>query len=315
MVKDSIKDHQLSPHIYIVGQTASGKTGLSLDLCESLDAEIINTDSMLFYKGLDIGSAKPTKRELSRVEHHMIDVCKLGEDLNAASYAQKAKKILSKKENKTKSYLCVGGSGFYINSLDKGLLPLPETSYEVVKRVAEIKNPAKELLSVDPETLKVIAKEDTYRVKRALQVFYQTGKALSIWKKEYPLKSKVKKIAIHIEKEELLKRVKSRTEQMILSGLVDEVEAVLAQSKEKELRSWKPLKSVGYKQTVDFLDGGYSGIQELKDEITLKTMQLAKRQKTWFKKDKSVVWFEFKKDYKDIKNFVTKTMENHLWRV
>jgi len=311
--KDLIKG--LSPHIYIVGQTASGKTGLSLDICESLDAEIVNTDSLLFYKGLDIGSAKPTKDELLRVKHHMIDVCEIGEDLNAASYSTKAKEILSDKTDESKVYLCVGGSGFYIDSLDKGLLPLPQTSDEIINKVSQLPNPVDTLLSVDPETLNVIAKEDVYRVKRALQVFYQTGKPLSAWKKEFPLKSKVKKIAIHIEKEDLLKRVKLRTKQMIDSGLIDEVKAVLAHGEKQDFKNWKPLKSVGYKQALDFIEGKYSSLQELTDEIVLKTMQLAKRQKTWFKKDKSVVWFEVEKDHKSIKDFIIKTMENDSWRV
>ena len=305
----------LSPHIYIVGQTASGKTGLSLDLCETLNAEVVNTDSLLFYKGLDIGCAKPTKKELSRVKHHMINTCEIGEDLNASSYSVKAKKILSDKGEDSKAYLCVGGSGFYIDSLDKGLLPLPQTSDEIINKVSEIQNPVEVLLTVDPETLNVIAKEDVYRVKRALQVFYQTGKPLSVWKTEFPLKSKVKKVAIHIEKDELLKRVKLRTEQMIKDGLIDEVKAILVHSEDRELKNWKPLKSVGYKQALDYLEGEYDSIQDLMDEIVLKTMQLAKRQKTWFKKDKSVVWFESKKDNKVIKNFIIKTMESDSWRV
>jgi tRNA dimethylallyltransferase len=299
-----------SPHFYIVGQTASGKTSLSLKLAEDLKAEILNTDSLLFYKNLNIGTAKPTPSELSRVAHHMVNICDIGEDMNASDYAIKAEKIL-KQENKF--FFCVGGSGFYIDALDKGLLPLPETDPAVVKKVSAINNPVQMLEEVDSKTLESIAKEDLYRVKRALQVYIQTGKPLSLWKKENRLKPFAKKIALNIEKDELLKRVKLRVDEMFVNqGLLEEVEEIL---KDHRSKNWRPLGSVGYKQCLDYLNGDYKSLDELKEDIVTKTMQLAKRQKTWFKKDKNLKWFEYNCDYKEIRDYVLKLWESDQWRV
>lgn len=296
--------------MYIVGQTASGKTSLSLKLSESFGAEILNTDSLMFYKDLSIGTAKPNKEELRQVKHHLVDICEAGEDLNASDYSNKASKIL---EESDKRFFCVGGSGFYIDALDKGLLPLPETDPEVVERVNQIKDPLSDLISKDPRTLDSIAKEDLYRVKRALQVFYQTGRPLSEWKKEHKLSSYAKKIALHLERDELLKRVRLRTEAMLKDDLLlEEVKEVL---KNEASKDWRPLRSVGYKESLEFLRGEISSKSELKEKIITKTMQLSKRQKTWFKKDKSVKWFSNKEEFLRIKDYVEALWENDQWRV
>ena len=297
-------------HIFIVGQTASGKTGLSLKLAKDLDAEILNTDSLMFYKDLSIGTAKPSKEELLTVPHHMVDICDVGEDINASDYSEKAHDILS---NNKKNFLCVGGSGFYIDALDKGLLPLPQTDQAIVEEVNALGDPVEFLKDVDPETLKTISEEDLYRVKRALQVYCQTGKPLSQWKKENVLKPYAKKIALHIERDQLLERVKLRVDMMFEEeSLIEEVKRALEDNKSE---GWRPLSSVGYKQTLDYLNGGYSSLEEVKADIVTKTMQLAKRQKTWFKKDPTVKWFSFNDDYSVIKDYVMDLWETEKWRV
>lgn len=299
-----------APHIYIVGQTASGKTGLSLSLADHFGSEILNTDSLMFYKDLSIGTAKPTKEELRTIKHHMVDVCDVGEDINAADYALKAAFIL---ESSKKTFFCVGGSGFYIDALDKGLLPLPETDPLVIEKVNEIRDPVLELESVDPESFNSIAKEDLYRVKRALQVFHQTKIPLSQWKSENILHPYAKKIALHLERDELLKRVTKRTDLMLKdSGLIDEVREVV---KNPKSTPWRPLGSVGYKQTLEYLNGDIESLEELKEKIVTKTMQLAKRQKTWFKKDKTVKWFSGDQPLLEIKEYILKLWETDKWRV
>lgn len=299
-----------SPHIYIVGQTASGKTSLSLALSEHFGSEILNTDSLLFYKDLNIGTAKPSKSELLRVKHYMIDLCEVGEDINAADYSRQAIKVLEKSDKK---FFCVGGSGFYIDALDKGLLPIPQTDQAVVKEVEALEDPLAELLKNDPESLKTIAKEDLYRVKRALQVFYQTGTPLSVWKAENKLESYAKKIALEWEKQDLLERVSLRTELMLKEGgIIEETKSALKGDRSKD---WKPLRSVGYKETIDYLEGRLKTLDELKSQIITKTMQLAKRQKTWFKKDKSVKWFSKDESLDKIKEYVESLWENDQWRV
>ena len=297
------------PHIYVVGQTASGKTGLSLKLSKDLDLEILNTDSLMFYRDLNIGTAKPSKMELSLCPHHMVDICEVGEDINASDYVKQASKIL---ESSKKNILCVGGSGFYIDALDKGLLPFPQTDPRLVDEVFAIKDPIQKLEEVDLETFNSISREDLYRVRRALQVYYQTGKPLSVWKKENDLKPFARKIAFYLEKDLLLKRVRLRTEAMFKNdSLIEELKEIL---KKPKAENWKPLRSLGYKQTRDYLNGHYDSKEDLKEDIVVKTMQLAKRQKTWFKKDHKVKWFDYDYDYKQIRDYVLKLWETEQWR-
>lgn len=296
-----------TPHVYIVGQTASGKSSFAFELAQDLDLEILNTDSLLFYKGLDIGTAKPSLKERSLVKHYMIDLCEIGEDLSAADYARKARPIL---EEGSKKVLCVGGSGFYINALDVGLLPLPHTDPLVKAEVLKIENPVQLLKEQDLEIFNKISENDLYRVRRALEVFMQTGKPLSQWQKEFSPKPFAKKIAFFVAKEELLKRVSRRCEEMLKSGFLEEVEAALKQAPTK----WRPLFSVGYKESVLYLTGKIQSKEELKNEIIKKTMQLAKKQKTWFRKDKSVIWFDFK-NRAAAKEKVKIFLEEDLWRV
>lgn len=297
-----------APHLYIVGPTASGKSDFSLMAAKALDCEILNTDSLLFYKDISIGTAKPTPEELHSVKHHMIDVCSVGDDLNASDYASQAVKILKKSNKKI---LCVGGSGFYINALNKGLLPLPETDEAVVKRVNELKDPASTLKKVDPLTLNTISENDLYRVKRALQVFYQTNKTLSQWKSEHTFKPFAKTIGFKAKnRDELYDRVKKRTTQMIQDGLLDEVSEVL---KDPNSTNWKPLKSVGYLQACEYLSGEIKTKDEMIEIIINKTMQLAKRQKTWFKKDSDTVWFHYDEQEQAL-DYIKNLFEENQWR-
>lgn len=296
-----------APHIYVVGQTASGKTSFSISLAEKLGLEIINTDSLLFYKGLDIGTAKPSKIEQEKIVHHLIDVSAIGEEYTAARYEQEITPLLNKEK---RSYLCVGGSGFYIKAVDVGLLPLPETDSKVKAEVLGIKDPVAMLKKVDPLTLEKISENDLYRVNRALEVYLQTGKPLSDWKSEFNPKPYAKKIAFEFEREDLLKRVKKRTEKMIDEGLIEETQKVLRLTD----ASWKPLQSIGYKQVIEYLNGDIKSLEEMKDLIITRTMQLAKRQKTWFKADSSVKWFSYS-NYDKALEYAENLFKENQWRV
>ena len=298
-----------APHIYVVGQTASGKTSFALELSEKLDLEILNTDSLLFYKDLSIGTAKPSQAELKKVKHHLIDICEVGEELTASNYEKRADDIL---RASLIPMLCVGGSGFYIKALDVGLLPLPETDLNIKAQVEKIEDPVADLKTKDAQILQKISENDIYRVRRALEVFYQTGKPLSKWQEEFNPEPYAKKMAFEVERSELKKRIEMRADQMLKEGLIDEVESLLKMNPEAE--SWKPLHSVGYEQVLQFLEGQYDSVKKMKEDIVTRTMQLSKRQKTWFKKDKTVTWFELK-DYKKAKNFVEQSFEEHSWRV
>ncbi len=297
----------MSPHVYIVGQTASGKTGFSLKLCEDFGYEILNTDSLLFYKGLDAGTAKPSKQERLRVKHHLIDICKPGEEFTAADYLKSAKEVLS---TMGKKFLCVGGSGFYINALDVGLLPLPKTDQKIRELVLKIKDPVKELEKVDPQIFNKISKNDLYRVGRALEVFKQTGKPLTQWQKEYHFKPYAKKIAFNLDRKFLRDLITKRARQMVKAGIIDEVKILL----DSGYKTWKPLSSIGYTQVLKYLSGEIQTENKMLEEIVHKTMQLSKRQKIWFKKDSSVTWFDFS-EKKKAKKFVENCLKGSLWKV
>ncbi len=318
-----------TPHIYIVGQTASGKTGLSLDACEALrkegfEAEVLNTDSLLFYKGLDVGTAKPTKRERSEVRHHLIDVCEVGEELTASDYLKKAKEVLAvkKKNDEKKKFLCVGGSGFYVNALDVGLLPLPETDLKIKAEVELVLDPVEELEKVDLKFFDKISRNDLYRVRRALEVYRQTGKPLSQWQAEYSPKPLAKKIAFDLDRDFLRKRITKRAHLMVDEGILDEVNLLLNSGHVE----WRPLFSVGYLQALKYLKGEIKTKDEMIEEMVIKTMQLSKRQKTWFKKDKSVTWFEVSDKGRDqdvaiekarvkAKDYILKAFKEDSWKV
>lgn len=297
----------MAPHVYIVGQTASGKTGFSLDLAEELNLEIINTDSLLFYKGLDIGTAKPTKDEQSKIVHHLIDTSNPGDELTAADYLNEAKQLL---KDDSKRYLMVGGSGFYINALDVGLLPLPETDPKIREEVLGLTNKVELLKEVDPDIFDKISENDLYRVGRALEVFKQTGRPLSQWQKEFDPKPLAKKIAFELERDFLRSRITERASLMVKEGLVEETKKAL----EKGFPDWKPLHSVGYAQVLKYLSGEIETEVAMIEEMVNKTMQLSKRQKTWFKKDKSVKWFDFE-DKAGARDYIIKTFEENSWRV
>ena len=298
-----------APHIYIVGQTASGKTALALDFAEKHSLEILNTDSLLFYKDLNIGTAKPSNEEFNLVKHHFVNICELGEELTASAYEKQASVALEKSK---RPMLCVGGSGFYIKALDSGLLPLPETDPTIKAQVLKMEGSVERLKEVDPEIFEKISEKDLYRVGRALEVYLQTGKPLSVWQKEFSPQPLAKKLAFHMNREDLRKRVKTRTKEMLKKGFVFEVEELL--KKEVLKKPWKPLQSVGYQQVVDFLQGKIKTAALLEEEIVLRTMQLSKRQKTWFQKDKTVTWFDVK-DYKKAYGFLNQVFKETAWRV
>jgi len=298
-----------APHVYVVGQTASGKTRFSLDFAEDFGLEIINTDSLLFYRDLNIGTAKPSREELALVKHHFVDVCDIGEELTASRFEKLASKTL---EDTNKKFLCVGGSGFYIKALDLGLLPLPDTDPKIKAQVLEISDPASELKKVDPNFFDKISPNDLYRVGRALEVYRQTGKPLTLWQKEFNPKPVAKKIAFDWDRSELHKRIKLRTKQMLNLGFVGEVEALLRDNP-NILKNWKPISSVGYLQVVQYLNGVIKTLSDLEDEIVLRTVQLSKRQKTWFKKDETVTWFKAD-DFDKAKDFLKTAFEENLWK-
>ncbi len=304
----------ISKFIYVLGPTAVGKSQFSMGLSEALSAlwdsssssssssswPIINTDSLQVYKSLDIGTAKPSLKDRQRLPHYLFDYIQGPKTLTAAQYIKDVLNVIQ--ENKITQALFVGGSGFYIQALEKGLYPILPLSSEVQERVKKrIQSEGYEalyqwILKKDPDYAQKISANDHYRIKRAVEIMTNlNGVSITELKKKMALQScsplpehRSLKIGFRMKKEDLLLRVTARTEQMINEGLIDEVRLLMTSDFSN---SWAPLKSVGYKQVQDYLLHDQS-LVELKENIILATMQLIKKQMTWLKRDQDILWFE-----------------------
>ncbi len=273
----------------IAGATASGKTGLAIALAKALDnCPIIYADSRTIYKYLDIGTAKPSPEIRQKIPHHLIDIIEPTEFFNASDFAKETEKILA---NLRGEYaILTGGTGLYINMYLEGIAPVPEISPEIQKEIRNIykekgrKGLQKLLAEKDPEIYKQIDTKNPMRMMRALEVLFQTGKSLAYYwklpKKKFKLPEEIVKIYIDLPKEVLHKNIELRTEEMIHEGLIEEVQHLLL----KYPADAPGFNSIGYKETVSFLQREGGSVEELKKEIIKNTKKYAKRQKTWFNK-------------------------------
>lgn len=277
----------------IVGPTASGKSALALELARQYGGAILNCDSLQTYQRLDIGTAKPSSEERALVPHFMFDYMKPGSFLTAGDFRKEALEILNRELPK-RIVFGVGGSGFYIQALEKGMFDSGKASPETEKAVREemSKRGAKlmfeELTRLDPEYAQDISPNDEYRLTRALIVIRDTGRKLSDLRREFvpeKLPFPLLKLGLAPSREELAPRVQKRTQMMLQAGLVDEVQALVKEG----FAEWPALQSVGYKETLAHLAGEID-LARLEFLINEKTLQLAKKQKTWFKRDPEIHW-------------------------
>jgi tRNA dimethylallyltransferase len=295
--------------VFILGPTASGKTKLSLDAALELGGEIINADSVQVYKSLDIGSAKPSKEELSLVPHHLIGHINEGESYAAGKFRQDVLKVIEERSEKgIKNFFIVGGSGFYIKALIHGLYEIPDIPVEIQEQVLKenIKDLYEELKKIDPEAGARINPNDSYRIARAVEVFRATGTPFSDFKNKFEgdkFPYKYIRIGLKADKEILRERVAKRVDVMLKMGLKEEVIALKARGFE----NWDALSSVGYKEILMVLNGSLSEDQ-VKDEIVKNTMGLIKRQMTWFKKDEDITWFDVSTSNEKIVQFIKEEM-------
>lgn len=282
----------------IAGPTASGKTQLSIELANRNQAEIISADSMQVYRKLDIGTAKPSIKERTLVKHHLIDVVEPDETFTVSDFFLKARATKNELDKINKPNIVCGGTGFYLNALINGLFPAPSSNTEIrgelekrAESSVELSKMYEELTKVDAESAKRIHPNDKYRIVRALEVYLITGNTMTHYRELHnetknPIKSLM--IVLNPKKEILHSNIKTRTELMFKNGLVEEVKQILESG---YLRQLKPLKSIGYLQTIAFLDGKIS-LDQAKEDIIKETTALAKRQLTWFKKQLNTVWLD-----------------------
>lgn len=285
----------LWPLAVLVGPTASGKSELALRLAETQAVEIVSCDSLQVYRGLDIGSAKPTLAERARVRHHLLDVVEPHETFSAAGYAVLAREALAAVRARGRLPVVVGGTGLYLRALLSGLFEGPARDQEFrrrLERFAARRGDARLhalLVAIDPKAAARIHTHDHLRVVRALEVFRATRRTLSqhFEARTSPLEGfRVLTLGLQPSRAELRERVAARTKAMFGAGLIEETAAVLAHYGGTAPR---PLNAIGYRQALAVLRGDLN-TSEAETQVIQKTMQYAKRQLTWFRHQARVEW-------------------------
>ena len=280
--------------IGIVGPTASGKSALGLRLARAAGGEIVSCDSLQVYRGLDVGSAKPSREEQAAVRHHLIDVADLGEGFTAAEYARRARAAIADIAARGRRPLIVGGSGLDLRALLTGLFTGPSRDEALrarLERLAErFGDPRlhRLLRRVDPEAAARIEVRDRLRVIRALEVYRATGRPLT----EHHRSGSdalsgfdVRLLGLNPPRDELRAAVERRTDAMLAGGLLEETRAALARHPEAP----RPLFAIGYRQAAAVLRGELE-VAAARRDIVKETMRYAKRQMTWFRHQARVEW-------------------------
>ncbi len=279
--------------IVLLGPTASGKTSLSILIAKALKTEIISADSMQIYRGMDIGTAKPTKEQLTQVPHHMIDIVEPSERFSVGQYIRAVVPIIERLHSEGKIPLVVGGTGLYIRAMTKGLFEVPQPPQGLREKLKEIakEDPQSlytELQKLDPEKAEELNPTDLRRIIRALEVIFTTGKAMSDLQKNLTRRFPYEfiKIGIKRDRKELYKLIEQRVDEMFNEGLVDEVRRFL-----EKRPSEVALQAIGYKEVIEYLQGTCS-LEETIRKVKKATKAYAKRQFTWFKKEPSIQWVD-----------------------
>lgn len=282
--------------IVIVGPTCSGKTQLSLELSEKLKTEILSADSRQIYKYLNIGTAKPSDQELKNTKHYFIDLLHPDEKFNVSDYESQAIKIIHKIHQRNKIPVVAGGSGLYIKALVDGIFNSVDSDPELrEKLMRERKTQGNEYLynklkSVDPESASKMLPQNYKRIIRALEVYYLTGKPIGLLQKEYKREMNInfRQFGLLWDRKKLYENIESRVDNMIESGLVEEVRQILEKGYDKNLNS---LNTVGYKEVIQYLEKEIS-LERAVELIKRNTRRFAKRQMTWFSGDERIKWFK-----------------------
>ncbi len=282
------------PLLAIVGPTASGKTELALELAQRFAAEIINADSRQVYRGLDIGSAKPTVAERQRVPHHLVDVADPDEEFHCARFLKLAEDAIRGVRARGRRILVVGGTGLYLRVLRGGLFPAPSRDPQLraqwmARERAEPGFLHRQLVKVDEQCARRLHPRDHVRLVRALEVYYKTGRPMSAWQAEHRFatgKYEVVLLAVDLPRAELYRRIDHRCRCMIEAGLVEEVRDLYARGYGPDLPA---LQSLGYREIGAYVRGEWS-LDEATAAMARATRRFAKRQLTWFRREPIVRW-------------------------
>ena len=278
--------------IVLLGPTASGKTSLSIEIAQKLNTEILSCDSRQFYKELKIGSAPPSKEELAIVKHHFIHHLSINENYSIGQFEKDAINKITALFKAHNYLLLVGGSGLYIDAICNGIDKIPNISNNVREKINnEYKKNGitwlqEKIKKIDPDFYKSADINNPQRLKRCYEVFHQTGKRFSTFHKKEKKKRnfEIIKIGIKTDREQLYKKINTRVDKMIKNGLVNEAELL------KKFRKKNALNTVGYKELFNYFNQNIE-LDIAIEEIKKNTRRLAKRQLTWFRKDKNINWY------------------------
>ena len=297
--------------ITIIGPTAIGKTNLAIKIADYFKTEIVSADSRQFYKEMNIGTAKPSNSELNSIKHHLINNKSINDNYNISDYEKDALKSIKSIFNKNDAAILVGGSGLYINTVLYGLDEIPGISDEIRNslyldlELKGIKKLQEELKLLDPASYSDIDINNPRRLIRALEVSISTGKSYSSF-----LKKKKKKrdfniivLGINQERSELYNKINTRVDNMIESGLINEVKELY------NLKGLNALNTIGYREVFNYIEDKYS-LDECINEIKKNTRRYAKRQLTWFKSIDNVEWITPDYNFEKITAYINTLIRN-----
>jgi tRNA dimethylallyltransferase len=306
-----------SPLILIVGPTAVGKTELAIQLAEALNGEIVSADSRLFYRGMDIGTAKPSPAELARVPHHLIDIVNPDETLSLAVFQQKAQAIITDIHARGKLPFLVGGTGQYIRAVTEGWTPpevVPDARMrDELGRMKEERGAFwlhEKLGTLDPEAAAKIDARNFRRTIRALEVIFTTGRKFSAQRGQGDSPYQLITVGLNRPRVELYQRVDERIEKMFADGLLDEVRGLLNQGYSPTLPS---MSAIGYRECVGVVKGELT-TEQAKAEMKRITRVFVRRQANWFKEsDPTIRWFHPENhSRKEIEEFIRNSLKNQV---
>ena len=294
-----------------------GKSVLALFLARRLGGEIISADAIQVYKGLDIGTAKPSSRELREVRHYLVDILEPDQRFSAGEFTRLALGAIQEIRGRGRVPIVVGGTGLYIRALLKGLLQLPprdEVLRERMEELCERKSlpyMRRILKRIDPESFCRIGENDRQRILRALEIYFTTQKTMSQHLKENSFAEDrllAIKIGLILPREVLYRKINERVERMLACGWIEEVEELLQKGYSPQCHA---LKALGYREVIGYLKGEYP-LERLKELIQRNTRRYAKRQLTWLKKEEGLNWFSMEKNPKEVFKEITSFIEERL---
>jgi tRNA dimethylallyltransferase len=289
----------MNPPIFIAGPTAVGKSEVALLIAEKIGGEIISADSMQVYRGLDIGTAKPSPAERARVPHHLIDICKLTENFDAAQFIRLAQKAVEEILARGRVPIFSGGTGLYFKAFLSGLGETPAANPELRVELEGLpfETLLQELRESDPAAYEKIDKQNPRRVIRAVEVIRLTGKKFSEQRAEWKSESRIQNLKSHFvcltrPSPDLHARINGRVDAMFARGLVDETHELLKHGLEQNKTA---MQAIGYRQVVEHLRGERP-LAETIELVKSRTRQFARRQLTWFRRQGNCEWIELPPD-------------------